>query len=270
MQHKTRVSVAKRSTPAKRASAHPSYPNPTIAEALCEIHFALADGVAWQPTFPGDLFKVIQEEYPDMEPSVDVGLRLEVGPQGIGQSLVPFGPRMRFKHRSKPLMIQLAPLVFTVNVLPAYPGWQEMRDDVSNAWSQAKRVVKPAQVTRLGLRYINRIERHSERERVKDWFRAGDFIPSGVLEASGAFLSRVESQIDMHDRVIVTLAEVQQEAATATRAIVFDIDRIVEKQLSVNDEQLLPEMDRLHEHVWEIFDSSKGSRLTEHLGKPRI
>lgn len=257
--------MTKRTTSSKARPEHPSYPNPTIAEALCEIHFVLPEESGWKPTLPGDLFKKIQHEYPDMEPVLEIGLELELSPQRIGHALLPSRQRMRFKHGSRPLLVQLAPNVFTVNVLSAYPGWQTMRQDVMHAWDQAKDVLKPAKVTRLGLRYINRVERHSESETPRNWLKAGDYIPAGVLESKGAFLSRVELQIDTHDRVIVTLAEMRADQATGPKGILLDIDRIVEKELSVRDDELLREMDRLHEHIWEIFYTSQGPLLTAHL-----
>lgn len=255
----------KRNARPKAKSEHPSYPNPTIAEALCEIHFVLPEDVAWKPTLAGALFKEIQNEYPDMEPTMEVGLELELSPHRIGHTLLPPRSRMRFRHKSRPLLVQLAPNVFTVNVLPKYPGWQTMRRDVGHAWGQAKDVVKPAKVTRVGLRYINRVERRSESETPKDWFKAGDYIPAGVLESKGAFLSRVELQLDAQNRVIVTLAEIRVDQATDPKGIILDIDRIFEKELSLDDDKMLRELDQLHEHVWEIFQASQGRLLTSHL-----
>lgn len=43
-------------------SGHPTYPNPTITEAVCDIHFRLSQEKEWRPSFPGELFKHIQTE----------------------------------------------------------------------------------------------------------------------------------------------------------------------------------------------------------------
>src|SRR5579863_348492 len=48
-------------------SGYPAYPNPTITEAVCDIHFRLPQEKEWRPSFPGELFKHIQNEYPEME-----------------------------------------------------------------------------------------------------------------------------------------------------------------------------------------------------------
>ncbi len=257
--------MTKKKKTTRKKDAHPSYANPTICEALCELHFALPEDVPWKASLAGDLFKQIQNEFPEMEPGLEIGLQFELSPQRIGQSILPPRQRMRFKHKERPLLLQLGPNVFTVNVLPVYPGWEKMRVDVLEAWRQASLVLEPANLTRIGLRYINRVERTSENETPGDWFKASDFVPAGVLKAKGAFLSRSESQIDSENRVVVTLAEVQQEGGEGKKVIVFDIDRIVEKQLPLDDDVLLTEMDKLRDDVWEIFEAAQTPRLVRRL-----
>jgi len=36
-------------------SGYPTYPNPTITEAVCDIHFRLPQEKEWKPSFPGEL-----------------------------------------------------------------------------------------------------------------------------------------------------------------------------------------------------------------------
>ncbi len=244
---------------------HPSYPNPTIAEALCEIHFALPDNTPWKASLAGDLFKQVQDEFPEMEPGLEIGFQFELSPQRIGQSLLPPRQRMRFKHKDLPLLLQLGPNVLTVNVLPIYPGWEDMRRRVLSAWQQACSALKPAKITQVGLRYINRIDEIDETGTPGDWFKPSDYLPAGVLQSKGSFLSRVESQIDSENRIVVTLAEVQSDDQERKKGIVFDIDRIVEKELPIDDSVLLGEMDRLHEHIWEIFEAVQTQRLVNYL-----
>lgn len=243
---------------------HPSYPNPIIAEALCELHFALADGAEWKPSLAGDLFKQVQDEFPEMEPGAEIGVHFELSQQGIRQSWLPPRQRMRFKHKDRPLFLQLGPNVFTVNVLSQYPGWDNMCKYVLDAWRQACTALKPANITRVGLRYINRVETE-EGQTPGEWFKASDYVPKAVLKSRGRFLSRVESQIDLQNRIIVTFAQVKQEGDEGELAIVLDIDRIVEKELAADGSALQPELDRLHEDVWQVFESVQTDRLLRRL-----
>jgi len=98
----------------QKINPHPSYRNPTIAEVLCEIHFSLPDGEPWKASLAGNFLKKVQDEFPEMEPTTEIGLQFELGPQRIGHSLLPPRQRTRFKHKDRPLILPIGPNVFTV------------------------------------------------------------------------------------------------------------------------------------------------------------
>lgn len=172
---------------------------------------------------------------------------------------------MCYKHKDRPLLLQLGPNVFTVNVLPKYAGWDMMRQDVLSAWGQAKKALKPEKITRLGLRYINRIRMADDEDTPGEWFQASDYLPAAVLQSKGPFLSRVESQIDSENRILVTFAESRSDDDTQEKDIILDIDRICYKAIPMKDKELLAGMNHLHDHIWEIFRSGQTDRLKAYL-----
>lgn len=244
---------------------HPSYPNPVIAEAICEVRFELREGAEWKPSLPGEFFKQIQDDYPEMEPIQEVGVRFEAGPSGLAQQFLPPRPRFRYKHKDEPVLVQLAEKTITLNVLPRYPGWEVMVDRMANIWRRASKVFAPARVSRIGLRYINRVPRQSEDQRPSEWFKTTDYIAPAVLRSEAGMLSRVEARLDAENRVIVTLGDQAASPAEASGAFILDIDRIVEKELSVEVKEITEEADRLHEDVWDIFASAKTEKLEQLL-----
>ena len=249
------------------ADRHPSYPHPTIAEALCEIHFRLPADKPWRPALIGEFFKAIQEQFPEMEPVQELGLQVEVGSGGVSQRVLPPRSRVRFKHRDRPLILQLVEGTLTVNLLPRYPGWEQMRQDVIEAWKRAIETLHARAIWRIGLRYINRIPRQSEPERPGDWLRPTDFIPAGVLGSAQGFLARNEVQLDKENRIIVTLGDQPPDGEAPWGAIVLDIDRILERDLSTDEALLLREIDALHDDVWRLFSNAQTERLTAFLNQ---
>jgi uncharacterized protein (TIGR04255 family) len=249
----------------KNSSKHPSFKNPTIEEALCEIHFTLSPENPWKASFIGEFFKKIQKDYPEMEPGFEVGLQYELSPQKIGQSWLAPRQRVRFKHKERPLLIQLAQNTFTLNVLTPYPGWEIMKVDVLDAWENAKEIFKPTAINRIGLRYINKIKKGKRDEKLGEWLKVGDYISAGIVKNKGRFLSRIESYIDDNNRIIVTVAEEKQVSKNGEYNILFDIDRILQKDIQIDKDILSKEMENLHDDIWEIFDASKTEKLTHHL-----
>lgn len=243
------------------ATQHPSYPNPLVIEAVCEMHFRLPKEKPWSQTLPGDLFKRIQGEYPGIEAGLEVGLQLELSSVGLGQKFLSPRQRISFKHANRPIMLQLTDKALTVNVLAPYPGWNQMRRVVTNAWQNALDVLAPDAITRISLRYINQIKRKVPKERPSFWFRANDYIPAGALNSESGFLSRVEVHLNSENRVVVILGDQPSTPQVEYGSIIFDIDRLLDQELPPKVGTLESEMDRLHEDIWRIFDSAKSDRL---------
>ncbi len=239
---------------------HPTYPHPTITEAVCDIHFRLPQEKEWKPSFPGELFKHIQNEYPEMEPVLEMGLQFEFGPLGTGTKFVPQRQKVRFKHGTRPLILQLAENSLSISTLPPYQGWEVMRRDVLAAWQRVEEVLQPEIITRIGLRYINRIEKETERDRPDTWLVANDYIPVGILRSESGFLLREEIHLNTENILIITLGDPKSDANAEHGAIIFDIDRIVEQEILTGREILGQEMDRLHADVWAVFSSAKGEK----------
>lgn len=248
-------------------TGHPTYPHPTIIEAICDIHFRLPESQEWKPSLPGEFFKRIQHEYPEMEPVLEMGLHLEVGPSGTSAKVLPPPQKVRFKHRTRSLVLQLAENALSISVLPPYQGWNAMRTDALAAWKQLKEVLKPELISRLGLRYINRIEKETNQDRLGNWLVATEYIPAAILSSAPGFLLRIETHLDSENMLIITIGDTKTETENAYGAMIFDIDRIVEREIIAGQEMLEGEMDRLHGDIWSVFSSAKGARLDAFLNR---
>lgn len=248
-------------------SGHLTYPNPIITEAVCEIHFRLPHEKMWKPSLPGELFKHIQNEYPEMEPVLEMGLQFEFGPLGAGTKFLPQRQKVRFKHGTRPLILQLAENSLSVSTLPPYEGWEIMRRDVLAAWQRVEEVLQPEVIHRLGLRYINRIEKETEQDYPGKWLVANDYISNGILLSAAGFLLREEIHLDTENILIITLGDTKSDVDAGYGNIIFDLDRVVERAISTRQEILEQEMDRLHIDVWKVFSSAKGEKLEALLNR---
>lgn len=180
------------------AAGHPSYPNPTIREALCEVRFEREGG--WAPDLFSRFAEAVRAEYPVFEPVVTLGVQVDVAPGSVGQTLLPPGQLVRFRRSAGGnLMLQLGNGVFSANVLPRYPDWEGMRQFVLAGGNKVFAVVAPARITRVGLRYINLIPVEPGR-RASTWLQAGDFFPAAALESEPGFFivrSSGHSRVEM-------------------------------------------------------------------------
>lgn len=242
---------------------HPRYQNPTIQEAICEIQFRLPDAQQWEPSWYGDFFQDIQHEFPTFQP-VAAQLQLRVGkpPSGVPVFSVP--QLIRYQSRERPFLLQLSESTFSVNVLPEYPGWQAVKGVAASAWKRVFDVVRPEVITRIGLRYINRIERSMTGETLEAWITPNDYVPTAILRSQAGFASQCSIKIDHSNRLSVTIAD-QEPSPGSYGAFILDTDRAVESEMSPDIDLLLDKAEDLHDHVWQAFSAMKGDRLEKLL-----
>jgi uncharacterized protein (TIGR04255 family) len=97
-----------------------------------------------------------------MEP----GVQFTFGSNNIAQQEL-LGPRVKWKftHRdtTHPTLLQISDSIFAVNCLDPYPGWEKIKATLMYAWPKFRKEAQPAQITRIGLRYI-KSEAHERRK----------------------------------------------------------------------------------------------------------
>jgi hypothetical protein len=94
-----------------------------------------------------------------------------------------------------------------------------------------------------------------------------DYFPNAVLKSEPGFLTRTQVRLDKENTLIVTLGDIGPESGNTFGSFIFDIDRIVEKELSAQQSVLKQEIDHLHLDVWSVFSATKGERLEALLEK---
>jgi uncharacterized protein (TIGR04255 family) len=232
-----------------------------IVEALCEIHFSLPDGHAWSESWYGDLFSSIVADFPKMEPQQLMTFHARVHAGGMTPSMSAPSIRMRYRHKSGSQLLQLQPNVVTTNWVGAYTGWEHFREAILSNWAKVCNTLPVGSVERVGLRYINRIERTSRSETVGDWLESSQFLSESLRQCSNAFSSRYESPTDAGFRRIIGVAEGQ----APDFPIIFDIDIVSIGKRDADTASLQVLVDHLHSEEWNVFQSALSEKLRQQM-----
>jgi len=242
---------------------HPSFANPTIQEALCELHFTRPQGQRWNPQWFGDLFKRAGDDYPHMEPSDIAEIGFGIMPDGgVVQQVRKMGVRTLYRHANRPHLIQLSDSTFTVNELAPYKGWEVFLADIQRGWGLLAETVAPAGLGQIGLRYINRIPRGGRDEPVSEWIAQSEYVPERVRSATKLFHSRLQLPVSDDVRLIVTVAELEEENRYW---IMLDIDTVLLAQVPPEWARIEARASDLHDLVWEVFQGCMTDKLRAHL-----
>ena len=234
-----------------KAKKNKSYPNSTIAEALCEIHFSSNE--KFDQNKIDDLKHTLKNTYPNVNEDQIKHYRATVGESGL---LVKEETTKRtiFKHKERNHLLQIFPGVLTVNEVGLYPSWDVFINDIKMGYTALSKTFPISSINRIGLRYINLIPRTDLHESLFNWFNPNKYYPDGLLTNTSGFLSRSEFSIENDKKLTVTLSESLQQSSLGS--IVFDIDVISTAVQRTDYEFILSLLDSLHVIASDVFHTS--------------
>ena len=237
---------------------------PAIAEALCELHFTVypfsqkeAESVhsIWEPKWFGKLLQELGADY-DLEPAQIKMMRIssQGGQKPEVSEVKGNSDRMIYRHKDSVHLLQLSPGLLTINEVGNYPGWQTFSEHIKNAWETFSRVCPHIQVTRIGLRYINRVQRGSETARVGDWLHNSDWLPPRMAKQEKDFFFRFNTRFNSDCHMKLTVVEEQTDDSSAP--IIFDLDAISQSLKVSSWNEVFSKVDHLHQLIRKEFKES--------------
>lgn len=160
--------------------------------------------------------------------AVSAGFGLQGGqPIATVHTPQPFGWAAKDDQRKRVARLTLHQFAFSQ--LAPYTNWEEMAVEARRLWSSFLDSAAPAEVTRLGLRYINRIDLPPGAQ-VKEWLTAPPGVPAEIPQTVRQFLTRVL----VYDEGSGVSAIVTQAMESAPE-VLLDIDVNVDVTLSPGD-----------------------------------
>ena len=233
------------------------YLNPPIEEAVCEFRFA--PSTEWNLTVPGLVYEKIRDFYPG-EPRQQNLIAAE-----IFAGKIPTNPevttrtsltKLLFSSVDTKRLVGVGPDLLSVHSLRPYEGWGDFKKRIDQALEAYLEVSKPVGVTRIALRYINRIViPFVDVVQLEEYFTSSPQIPDGIPSNMSGFVTRIES---VYDDIPIRLAIVLTDAEVHERQADFMLDLDIsqdwiEKPLSL--EEALSNLHELKQRQGQVFEN---------------
>lgn len=229
------------------------YKNPPIEEALVE--FRMAPGQEWDLTIPGKLHEKVKEAYPGkprQQKLLQASFQAVQG-QPAGFAVQEGIGRVQLVDAEAKRLLSLGPNVLSINVLRPYDGWDQFKPRVERALRAYVEVSGADNVSRIGVRYINRVALAAADVDLAAHFTCGPAVPPGLPNRVGGFLNRAEYVYDDDVKLVVTLASI--DAAEGSAAFLLDLDVIWEATVPLTIDAALAKVDDLHEREGIAFEA---------------
>jgi len=184
------------------------FPNAPITEALLDIQVKLPKDVNLEllETFhdQGD----VKEIYPEKSPRELYKASVKLSAKGSA-SLLPTtgGPDGYFFQTSnKEKVVQARLDGYTFNKLKPYESWEAFRSEARDLWDIYSQITNPVKITRIALRYINRIEIPLPMKDFKEYILTAPEIAPKLPQALANFFMRLDiPNPDIQANALITL-----------------------------------------------------------------
>jgi uncharacterized protein (TIGR04255 family) len=155
---------------------------------------------------------------------------------------------------------------FTFSRLPPYETFDQMRDQARRLWAIYSGCLKPENVTRLAVRYINVMELPMGGFDFREFLTAPPALPARLPQGFSSFLERIVFQDPATAASVVLTQAFEGVAGDGRFPVTVDIDAFRDRDFEPSDRQIWSYFDTLRELKNDVFFESiteKTARLYE-------
>jgi len=247
----------------KKADILP-FPKPPITEAVLDIRVELPQDVDLNTL--SLIHNEINACFPLKEErfSWKGGFQVRKGaaPEILQPSGGPDGYLFRSPDKNK--VVQVRTEGFTFNKLKPYERWSTFSSEAKELWQVFAKIAKPKTITRLALRYVNRIEIPLPINNLKEYVLTLPEISPGLDNTVQSYfmtLEVVSPKIDICGTIIQTFKPIQE--VSKILPLIFDIDVYKKIKLEPLDNKVWDVMEELRQFKNKVFLESLTEKAKE-------
>ena len=234
------------------------FPNAPITEALLDIRVKLPTqtDLAKLATF----HDAIKQKYPSKHERMAWRGHIEIQASPVAQvsQSAAGGPDgYSFTSIDGRQVVQARLDGFTFSQLKPYDKWITLRDEAQELWQHYVRIASPETVTRVALRYINRIEIPLPMRDFKDYILTTPEIAPDLPQGLGSFFMRLVIPDPKAQAVAIVTETMEPIDESRNRLpLIFDIDVFRMAAFNIQDNAMWEAFEYLHDLKNDIFFKS--------------
>jgi len=151
---------------------------------------------------------------------------------------------------------------FTVSRLEPYETWENLRNEAFRLWEHYVKIASPEIITRVALRYINRLELPLSMGDFKEYLTSPPTVPKNLPQKIESFLMRVVipgESIKAFSFITQPLAPIKNDGIP----LILHIDAIIKTEYELYKKDAWNDIDKLHKFKNDIFFESITKKTKE-------
>ena len=234
--------------------------NAPIIEALIDIQVKLPLSI--DVTHLKSISTSISQQYPSEMERMKGGFTFRLGRTAEASATDVSLYGYTYSSDDKKQILQVRLDGFTFSRLKPYEKWEHLRDEAYRLWQLYVELAKPEAITRIALRYINRLEIPPSLKDLKEYITAPPLISPALPNALSSFLTRVVVPVPSVNAVAITTQALEPVITGQDIPVILDIDVFMEGDFKVN-EDIWRNIDTLRDLKNKIFFESITETMAE-------
>ena len=238
------------------------YRKPPITEAVIDFGVNLPSEIG--VTQLQSLSSNLSSEFPDSKEIVETDFVFSVGAENKDSGSKTTKTGFRLQSADKRWVIQARLTRFTLSLLHSYEDWDSFRGRARSYWPYYRDVAQPKNISRVGVRYINRID-VPRSELIKDYLKDVPGIPNELTGGEDHFFLQLKKELpDISSTLVLNYATVGP-TDPETKSIILDIDIHREGEWNPNDDNAWTFLDQLRDRKNKIFETCITDKFREQI-----
>jgi uncharacterized protein (TIGR04255 family) len=239
------------------------YARAPITEAIIELTCDLPNDVSLE-----DLTHVADHQtFTSTNPAYFISNQIVVGPEGIKGNTTSQQIGHVYRRDDGLRAIQSRLNGFAYSVLAPYDRWETFSSESWASWEKYREVARPTRVTRLGVRFINRIDIPQAPIEIKDYLRTAIDVSPYLPQVNTSYFLQVVVPLLNFDASATITSTVIPPSSAETTSLILDIDAWRQLDVQLGDDagnerlrEALEELRAAKNFVFEacITDATRG------------
>lgn len=231
------------------------YKNVSLKESVLDVRVSLHDGFDFQQL--ADLVEKYQEDFPQkqVQTQFETGFKVEEGQPSVSNTLYKKNGFI-LKNKKGDRALQLRLDGFTFSKLHPYNGWDKFTGEAYGLLNEYLDAIKPLNITRIALRFINEIKIPLPIESLENYFNTFPIIPNKLTILPNKFLFQFSFEDSNAKDISAIVTQAVKQKTKEFLPYIFDIDVFKEKAISSDIAKIKKEFISLRKFKNFIFEES--------------
>ncbi len=242
---------------------YPHLKNAPITEALIDFRVVLpADATL---THLRELGEKISATYPNVRDFYKIQAEIIIDRSQSAPSSTGAHEKIGYRYTSEDGLNIFLPTVegFTFSQLRPYETWESLKAKGLALWKEYHTLIRPELITRVALRYVNRLELPIRLRDFKDYLTAPPDVPPKLTQTLSSFLTRIVIPIEKIGASAIITQKSDYVIEGNTQPVILDIDVFKAGEFSGDGREAWKVTDMLRAEKNNIFFESITERMEE-------